>query len=71
MNETFSLEGNDFIPLCNLLKVLGWCDSGAMAKAVIDEGAVTVNGQVEVRKRCKIVAGQEVHFNGQTVTVSE
>lgn len=71
MSEQFSLEGHPCIPLHNLLKVLGWCDTGAMAKAVIDDGLVRVNGEVEVRKRCKITAGQSVSFNGQEVVVTE
>lgn len=69
MKEVFNLEGQPFIPLHNLLKVLGWCESGAMAKDVIDVGLVTVDGEVELRKRCKIVAGQVVHFQKQEVTV--
>ncbi|WP_298719857.1 RNA-binding S4 domain-containing protein [uncultured Oceanisphaera sp.] len=71
MNEQFSLEGQPFIPLHNLLKVLGWCDSGAVAKMVIDDGLVQVNGEIELRKRCKIVVGQTVSFNGQEVEVTE
>lgn len=70
MQEQFSLEGNPFIPLHNLLKVLGWCESGAMAKDVIDVGLVTVDGEVELRKRCKILAGQVVRFQKQEVTVT-
>lgn len=69
MQQQFSLEGHAFIPLHNLLKVLGWCESGAMAKMVIDDGLVTVDGVVEVRKRCKITIGQQVAFNGQQVEV--
>ncbi len=69
MKETFSLESHPFIPLYKLLKVLGWCDSGSMAKDVIDKGLVTVNDQVELRKRCKILAGQVVRFEKQEVTV--
>lgn len=69
MQEQFSLEGHPFIPLHNLLKVLGWCESGAMAKTVIDDGLVTVNGAVELRRRCKIILGQQVEFNGQQVEV--
>ncbi|WP_116475288.1 ribosome-associated protein YbcJ [Zobellella maritima] len=71
MTEQFSLEGHDHIPLHNLLKVLGWCDSGAMAKQVIDDGQVRVNGHIEIRKRCKIIAGQRVEFAGQSVLVGE
>lgn len=71
MTEHFNLEGHAHIPLHNLLKVLGWCNSGATAKQVIDDGLVRVNGQVELRKRCKIVAGQRVEFAGQSVLVAE
>ncbi|HEY7886081.1 MAG TPA: ribosome-associated protein YbcJ [Cellvibrionaceae bacterium] len=71
MSETFSLAGHEFITLNNLLKVEGWCESGAVAKQVIDAGLVSVDGQVETRKRCKIFAGQQVVFNGNTIDVTE
>jgi len=67
--EEFSLEGRDFIELNNLLKVKGLCESGGMAKAVIAEGLVMVDGKVELRKRCKICAGQIVEFDGHTISV--
>ena len=67
--EEFSLEGREFIELNNLLKVKGLCESGGMAKAVIAEGLVRVDGNVELRKRCKIRAGQVVEFDGHTITV--
>ncbi|MCD8548219.1 MAG: ribosome-associated protein YbcJ [Aeromonadaceae bacterium] len=69
--QTFMLEGHPHVALCDLLKLLGWSDSGAHAKSAIADGLVTVDGQVETRKRCKIVAGQVVGFEGQSVTVSQ
>lgn len=66
----FSLEGSEFIELKNLLKVTGLCSNGGMAKAVIAEGDVRVDGKVELRKSCKIKSGQKVSFNGVTVTVT-
>lgn len=69
--QIFSLEGRPFITLNNLLKVEGLCESGASAKQAIADGLVTVNGEVELRKRCKIVAGQVVVFQGQALTVLE
>ena len=69
--KTFSLQGRPFITLNNLLKVEGLVDSGAGAKQVIAEGQVRVDGQVELRKRCKIVAGQSVEFAGESVNVVE
>ena len=67
--EEFSLEGREFIELHNLLKVTGLCESGGMAKAVIAEGRVKVDGNVELRKRCKIRQGQVVEFEGYVITV--
>lgn len=69
MNE-FMLDGKEYIELNNLLKVTGWCDSGGMAKMVIADGAVMVDGEVETRKRCKIRPGQLVEFNGQAIRVT-
>ncbi|MBE5203942.1 ribosome-associated protein YbcJ [Pectobacterium sp. FL60-S17] len=68
---TFNLEKHPHVELCDLLKLLGWSESGAAAKLSIAAGDVTVDGQTETRKRCKIVAGQTVRFNGETVNVTE
>ena len=38
---------------------------------LVAEGLVEVDGQVETRKRCKIVAEQVVNFNGMKVVVKE
>jgi ribosome-associated protein len=46
------------------------CHSGGTAKMMIAEGNVTVDGQVELRKRCKIRPGQVVEYEGRQVTVS-
>jgi len=65
----FELEGSEYIELKNLLKVSGLCDNGAAAKAAISEGKVTVDGQIETRKACKIKNGQTITFQGKTVRV--
>jgi ribosome-associated protein len=67
--KEFSLDGSEFIPLCDLMKIVGFSESGAVAKHVISEGKVKVDGQVELRKRCKIRAGQVVDVQGRTVKV--
>ena len=67
--ETFSLQGRPHVELNNLLKLMGWCPSGGVAKLVIDEGMVTVDGEVETRKRCKIKVGQVVEFEGDQVRI--
>ena len=67
--ETFELDGNDFIPLCDLLKISGLSESGGQAKNMIADGLVKVDGEVELRKRCKIRAGQIVEFELQKIKV--
>lgn len=57
-----SLEGSEFITLCDLLKRIGFCENGGHAKRVIGEGEVQVDGKVELKKRCKIIPGQVVQF---------
>ncbi|RLR18300.1 ribosome-associated protein YbcJ [Sodalis-like symbiont of Bactericera trigonica] len=68
---TFSLEEHPYIALCDILKISGWCESGAAAKLAIDEGRVKVNGAVETRRLCKITGRQRVAFAGQQVTVAD
>lgn len=67
--KTFHLEHHPHVALCDLLKLEGCCDSGGAAKQVIEAGLVTVNGVVELRKRCKIVAGQSMGFAGTVIQV--
>ncbi len=70
MDISFALQG-EYIELIKLLKVTGLCDTGGMAKAVVDDGLVVVEGVVETRKRCKIRTGQVVQFAGNTIRVEE
>ena len=55
----FELEGS-YVELNMLLKLVGLCDSGGAGKRLVAEGDVKVDGVVELRKTCKIVAGQTV-----------
>ncbi|MGV3346469.1 ribosome-associated protein YbcJ [Enterobacteriaceae bacterium LUAb1] len=66
---TFSLGKHEHIDLCDLLKLEGWAESGAMAKDMIANGLVTVDGITETRKRCKISPGQIVGFAGQHISI--
>jgi len=68
MGEMFKLQG-EYIELLKLLKATGLCDTGGMAKAVVAEGLVKVDGEVEFRKRCKIRAGQRVDYAGCIIEV--
>jgi len=67
--ETFNLEKHEYIALNDLLKVEGLCENGGMAKAVIADGLVKVDGEVELRKRCKIRSGQVVEFSGSSIII--
>jgi ribosome-associated protein len=58
------------IELCQLLKFAGLTGTGGEAKTVISQEMVSVNGEVETRKRRKIVAGDRVTFGGQTIVVA-
>ncbi len=64
-----SIQG-EYIELCKLLKVAGLVMSGGEGKNVVAEGLVTVDGQVEMRKRCKIRPGQVVVFEGESIHVT-
>jgi ribosome-associated protein len=51
---------------------LGIAHTGGHAKFIVDEGEVTRNGEVELRKRAKLVPGDRIELEGiQIDLVSE
>jgi ribosome-associated protein len=52
----------EFVELYKILKFEGLAESGGNAKQAISEGLVSVNGEVETRKRKKIRAGDQIDF---------
>jgi len=66
----FSLNG-EYIELNQLLKLVGVCDSGGAGKMLVASGDVKVDGKVELRKTCKIRAGQKVQLGDLRITVVE
>ena len=64
----FDLEG-DFVELNQLLKLVGLVDSGGAGKALVASGEVEVDGETELRKTCKIRAGQQVRVANTTIRV--
>lgn len=66
--KTFKIAGV-FIQLNQLIKAAGWVSNGAEANNAIDSGLVKVNNKVEYRKRNKLVIGNTVEFNDQTITI--
>lgn len=47
----------DYIELYKLLKIEGIAETGGMAKMLVEQGLVAVNGETERRKRCKLYKG--------------
>jgi ribosome-associated protein len=53
---------SEFVELYKILKFEGLSQSGGNAKQAIADGLVSVNGEVETRKRKKIRAGDQIDF---------
>lgn len=64
----FDLD-RDHVELNQLLKLVGVCDSGGAGKALVASAAVRVDGAVELRKTCKIRAGQMVQVGDVQIRV--
>ena len=57
------------VELFKILKFEGVVASGGEAKLVIADGQVTVNGEVETRKRRKIVHGDTIVFGSEQLQI--
>ncbi|HEY8102540.1 MAG TPA: RNA-binding S4 domain-containing protein [Burkholderiaceae bacterium] len=66
----FSLNG-EYVELNQLLKLVGVCDSGGAGKMLVASGEVKVDGKVELRKTCKIRAGQVVQLGDLKINVNQ
>lgn len=66
--NTFTLK-TEFIALNQLLKAIGWAETGGHAHELIDAGVVTVNGVVETQRRKKIRTAMVVECEGNIVTI--
>jgi ribosome-associated protein len=64
----FALRG-EFITLEGLIKASDLAGLGQLARAVIADGAVTVDGQVETRRGRKLRGGEVVRLQGAAVRV--
>jgi ribosome-associated protein len=65
----FNLNG-EYVELNQLLKLAGICDSGGAGKMIVASGDVKVDGKTELRKTCKIRAGQVVTVGDVKIRVS-
>jgi ribosome-associated protein len=60
---------DDTIRLGQALKLAGLAGSGGDARALIEEGAVCVNGEVETRRGRQLLRGDVVTVGGETVRI--
>jgi len=66
----FNLRPEDeCIELNKLLKILGLAQTGGHAKLIIDDGLVSVNGEVELRKRKKLRKGDIVELENNLIVI--
>jgi ribosome-associated protein len=66
MSENIEVPIRDsMIRLGQLLKLAGVVENGAVARDLIAEGAVLVDGLVETRRGAQIRPGQTVEFHGE------
>ncbi|MDQ3675421.1 MAG: RNA-binding S4 domain-containing protein [Actinomycetota bacterium] len=57
------------IRLGQLLKLAGLADSGAEARALVQDGAVSVNGEIETRRGRQLRPGDLVNASREAVRV--
>lgn len=57
------------VELYKILKFEGLVTTGGEAKLLIGDGQVTVNGEIETRKRRKIVDGDTIEFGPEKMQV--
>lgn len=67
--QNFKIEG-EFIELIQLLKALGIAQTGGHAKFIVEDGEVTRNGEIELRKRAKLVPGDIIELEGIKITLT-
>jgi ribosome-associated protein len=68
MKQDFKIEG-EYIELIQLLKALGVAATGGHAKHIVEEGEVIRNGEVETRKRAKLVPGDIVELDNLRIVL--
>lgn len=60
---------DEFIKLGQAMKLAGLVENGAMAKEVIQDGQVKVNGETDLRRGRKLVPGDVVSFENETFVI--
>lgn len=66
--ETIKLR-DEYIKLGQALKAAGFVESGVDAKYAIEDGLVYVNGELAFQRGKKLVDGDVVTYEGQTIKI--
>lgn len=61
----------EYIKLGQAVKAAGFVGSGVEAKIVIQNGQVRVNGETDIRRGRKLIDGDIVEFEGQTLRIEK
>ena len=62
---------DEFIKLGQALKAANLVESGVDAKNVIQEGLVSLNSEIELRRGRKLFCGDIVDFNGEQIKIED
>ncbi len=65
----FELNGQEYIELNRMLKMLSLVGTGGEAKIRISEGDVLLNGEIETKLRKKLRSGDKVDFKGIEIAI--
>lgn len=60
----------EYIKLGQALKAAGLVESGVDAKFAVQDGLVEVNGQVETQRGKKLVEGDIVEYDGNSIKIT-
>lgn len=61
----------EYIKLGQALKAAGLVESGVDAKFAIQDGLVKVNGEVEFQRGKKLIGGDVVEYDGETIRIED
>lgn len=68
MTIDFKIDG-DYIELIQLLKAIGMAQTGGHAKMIVEDEAVFRNGELETRKRAKLVSGDVIQIEDNIINL--
>lgn len=67
--KEFKIEG-DYIELIQLLKAIGMAVTGGHAKMIVESEMVYRNGEIETRKRAKLIPGDKIQIQEEIILLS-